>query len=227
MGSYRDWLLIENPNELSESDLRKAVSSMSSAANKRLKRMQNRDIFFGDDRGNDTLSGVKKFSVRGKTLSEVKREFKRVKNFLDNPQSSITGMWKTLKEVKQKWGRTPTKRMKKDYTKMKKQKEKLGDSLETNITKYEELKKWRDTWKYYNKLISDGVWAPTQYDSNQVRKLVYTQVSSQYEYNLSDEETFERIKADLDDSYEKRQIQDELEYRDISTSSFFEFGPSD
>lgn len=227
MGSYRDWLLIENPNELSESDLRKAVSSMSSAANKRLKRMQNRDIFFGDDKGNDTLSGVKKFSVRGKTLSEVKREFKRVKNFLDNPQSSITGMWKTLKEVKQKWGRTPTKRMKKDYTKMKKQKEKLGDSLETNITKYEELKKWRDTWKYYNKLISDGVWAPTQYDSNQVRKLVYTQVSSQYEYNLSDEETFERIKADLDDSYEKRQIQDELEYRDISTSSFFEFGSSD
>ena len=183
MGSYRDWLLIENPNELSESDLRKAVSSMSSVANKRLKRMENRNIFFGDDKGGETLSGVRKFSVRGKTLSEVKREFKRVKNFLDNPQSSITGMWKTLKEVKQKWGRTPTKRMKKDYTKMKKQKEKLGDSLETNITKYEELKKWRDTWKYYNKLISDGVWAPTQYDSNQVRKLVYTQVSSQYEYN--------------------------------------------
>lgn len=227
MASYRDWLLIENPNELSESDLRKAVSSMGSVANKRLKRMQNRNIFFGDDNGNDTLSGVKKFSVKGKTLSEVKREFKRVRNFLDNPQSSITGMWRTLKEVKQKWGRTPTKRMKKDYTKMKKQKEKLGDSLETNITKYDELKKWRDTWKYYNKLISDGVWAPTQYDSNQVRKLVYTQVSSQYEYNLSDEETFERIKADLDDSYEKRQIQDELEYRNISTSSFFEFGSSD
>lgn len=227
MASYRDWLLIENPNELNESDLRKAVSSMSSVANKRLKRMENRSIFFGDDKGSETLSGVRKFSVRGKTLSEVKREFKRVKNFLDNPQSSITGMWKTLKEVKQKWGRTPTKRMKKDYTKMKKQKEKLGDTLETNITKYEELKKWRDTWKYYNKLISDGVWAPTQYDSNQVRKLVYTQVSSQYEYNLSDDETFERIKLELDDSYEKRQIQDELEYRNISTSSFFEFGSSD
>ena len=80
MGSYRDWLLIENPNELSESDLRKAVSSMSSVANKRLKRMQNRSIFFGDDKGDETLSGVRKFSVRGKTLSEVKREFKRVKN---------------------------------------------------------------------------------------------------------------------------------------------------
>ena len=227
MGSYRDWLLIENPNELSESDLRKAVSTMSSVANKRLKRMENRNIFFGDDKGGETLSGVRKFSVRGKTLSEVKREFKRVKNFLDNPQSSITGMWNTLKKVKQKWGRTPTKRMKKDYTKMKKQKEKLGDTLETNITKYEELKKWRDTWKYYNKLISDGVWAPTQYDSNQVRKLVYTQVSSQYEYNLSDAETFERIKSELDYSYEKRQIQDELEYKNISTSSFFEFGSSD
>lgn len=224
MASYRDWMLIDNPNELSDSDLRKAVSSMGSVANKRLKRMENKDIFFGEDKGDDTLSGVRKFSVRGKDIEEVKREFKRVRNFLSNPQSSLTGMWQTLKEVKRKWGRAPTKKMRKDFSKMEKQKAKLGKEMENELTRYEELRYWRETWKYYNKLIDEGIWAPTEYDSNQVRELVYTQVKSENIEKLSDEETWKRIKEKLTSSYEESETSNEV---DISTSSHFDFGPSD
>lgn len=226
MASYRDWMNIDNPNTLDETRLRTAISSMGAAANKRLKRMEGKGIYFGEEIGKDTISGVKKFTVRGKSLTELKNEFKRVRNFLNNPQSSLTGMWKTLKEVKRKWGKRPTKKMKKDFSKMEKQKSKLGKDMENSLTRYEELKRWRDTWNYYNKLIEDGKWAPSEYDSNQVRELVYYQVSEQREYNLTDEETYERILNDLRNDYELIQKQ-RIESEDISTSSLVSMGESD
>lgn len=226
MATYKDWMLIENPNELDEQQLKQAIKSMGNAANKRLKRMENRGINFGEDSGEGTTSGVKRFGIKGKDFQALKNEFKRVRNFLNNPQSSLTGMWKTLKEVKRKWGRSPTKKMRKDFSKMEKQKGKLGKDMETSLTRYEELKRWRDTWKYYNKLIEDGKWAPSEYDSNQVRESVYYQVSEQREYNLTDEETYERILNDLRNDYESIQKK-RMESEDISTSSLVSMGESD
>ena len=226
MASYRDWMLIDNPNELDEKQLRQAIRSMGSVANKRLKRMENRGINFGEDVGEDTTSGVRRFGVKGKNLQALKNEFKRVRRFLDDPQGSLTGMWNTLKEVKRRWGKQPTKKMRKDFSKMEKQKKKLGKNMETNLTRYEELRRWRDTWKYYNKLIDEGVWAPTEYDSNQVREMIYYKVSEQQEYSLSDDETYERIITMLKGQYEELQQRNEDD-TDISTSSFFSMGESD
>ena len=226
MASYKDWMLIENPNELDEQQLKQAIKTMSNAANKRLKRMENAGIYFGEDSGKGVTSGVKRFGIKGKDFQALKNEFKRVRNFLNNPQSSLTGMWKTLKEVKRKWGRSPTKKMRKDFSKMEKQKGKLGKDMESGLTKYEELRRWRDTWKYYNKLIEEGAWAPSQYDSNQVREAVYYQVTEQREYNLTDEETYERILNDLRNDYESIQKQRNND-SGISTSSFVSMGESD
>ena len=230
MASYKDWFNIENPNLLNERSLRKAISSMGSAANKRLRRMEEKGINFGEDKGPNTSAGVKRFSVRGKSLDELKREFRRVRNFLSDPQSSLTGMWKALKEVKRKWGRTPTKKMRKDFSKMEKQKKKLGKAMEDRLTRYDELRRWRETWKYYNKLIDEGIWAPTEQDSNQIREIVYTQVSNSDIDNIDENEIWTNILQRMKNDYEQAQtaLQKEEEEGDtISTSSLLSVGGSD
>lgn len=228
MASYKDWFNIENPNLLNERSLRKAISSMGSAANKRLRRMEEKGINFGEDKGPNTSAGVKRFSVRGKSLDELKREFRRVRNFLSDSQSSLSGMWKALKEVKRKWGRTPTKKMRKDFSKMEKQKKKLRKAMEDRLTKYDELRRWRETWKYYNKLIDEGIWVPTEQDSNQIREIIYTQVSNSDIDNIDENEIWTNILQKMKNDYEQAQTALQKEEGDtISTSSLLSVGGSD
>lgn len=229
MASYKDWFHIENPNLLDERSLKKAISSMGAAANKRLKRMEEKGIYFGDVEGLETLSGVKKFSVRGKSLDELKREFKRVRNFLDNPQSSLTGMKKVLRDFKRTVKKSRAKRLtraeRKEYEKMRKQKETSGITGK-RLTQWEELKQWRETWKYYNRLVEEGYYSPTEYDSTQVREVILANVAYSYEESLTEEETWQRLLNDLQYDYETRKAEEIEENDDISTSSFI-FGSSD
>lgn len=231
MASYRDWMNIENPNSLDEKQLRTAIRSMGAAANKRLKRMENRGINFGEDVGKDTTAGVKRFTVRGKSFQELKNEFKRVRNFLSNPQSSLTGMKKAYKDFKSEVGkaRKLTKRLtraeKKEYNKMRKQKESSGIHKDKRLSQWEELKQWRETWNFYNRLVDEGYYAPSDYDSKQVRESVMAVISYRDEHQLSDEETWQRMLSELQYDYEESQIQ--LDSEDLSTSSFFSMGDSD
>lgn len=227
MSSYRDWMLIENPNELDERQLKEAIKSMGRVANTRLKRMENAGVNFGEETGDDTTSGVRRFGVRGKSFNVLKNEFKRVRNFLNNPQSSLTGMWRAVKEVKRKWGRAPTKKMRKDFSKMEKQKKKLGKSMETKLTRYEELRIWRKTWNIYNRLIEEGIWAPTEQDSDQVREIVYTQIASNID-NLDEDAVWKKVLEKMQDDYEKAQDALQEQSNDsISTSSLISMGGSD
>lgn len=228
MASYRDWMLIENPNELDEQQLRSAIKTMGGVANKRLRRMEKADIYFGEEKGENTTSGVRRFTVRGKSFSDLKNEFKRVRNFLSNPQSSLTGMWNALKEVKRKWGKPPTKKMRKDFSKMEKQKKKLGKEMETKLTRYEELRRWRKTWNIYNRLIQEGIWAPTEQDSNQVREIVYTQVASNDVDDFDEETVWNNVLQRMQYDYEEAQKALEEESEDsVSTSSLVSMGSSD
>lgn len=228
MASYKDWFNIENPNLLDERSLRKAISSMGSAANKRLKRMEEKGIYFGDERGPEISSGVRKFSVRGKSLDELKREFKRVRNFLDNPQSSLTGMKKVFRDFKKTVKKSRAKRLtraeRKEYEKMRKQKETAGITGK-RLTQWEELKQWRETWKYYNRLVEEGYYSPTEYDSTQVRETILANIAYSYEESLSEGETWQRLLNDLQYDYETRKSEEIAEDDNISTSSFI-FGSS-
>ena len=227
-------MTIENPNELTEKQLRQAVSSMGSAANKRLKRMEQRDIFFGDGTDEETLSGVRKFSVRGKSLDEVKREFKRVRNFLSNKQSSLTGMKEVYKDFKKEvvkgrkrvQGKKLTRKEKQEVSKMQKQKEAAGIRTDRTLSIWDELKQWRKVWDYYNRLVDEGEYAPSAYDSNQIRDYILGAVKRAEDENLSDEEVYENILSQVKAEYEYRK-ENELENDVVDTSSFFEFGSSD
>ena len=214
---------------MGEEQLKQAIRSMGNAANKRLKRMENRGINFGEGKGPNTTSGVKRFTVRGKSLDELKREFKRVRNFLKNPQSSLTGMKRVYKEFKERV-RKLSRKEKKEYSRMKKQKMASGMNLEKDISPWEELRRWRETWKYYNKLVDEGYYTPSEYDSSQTRDTILTTISDSYTESLSEEETWERIVRNTIYDYESAR-EAEKDIDDISTSSLInkgiDLGPSD
>lgn len=239
MASYKDWMNLENPNAISESDLRKAVSQMSAAANKRLKRFEKAGINYGNANYFDAISGVRKFGVKGKTLDEVKTEFKRVRNFLNSPQSSLSGMTRAYRafedKVKETTGNGVYHRLNKsetkEYDKMVKQK-KTGkvDEPSGRISKYEKLKRWRDTWDYYNRLVEEGYYAPTAQDSNQIRDTVLAQVYTSYEIDLSEDETWDRILREITLLYETSEGEDiniSMDNGGLSASSMFSIGESD
>lgn len=74
---------------LSKSELRQAVSRLSSAANKRLSRLNKADVVSPAAMEVDESGG--KFSTRGKSELELQIEFRRVSNFLIQDTSTIKG----------------------------------------------------------------------------------------------------------------------------------------
>ena len=80
---------IEELNAMDRSTLAKAVSRLSSAANKRLKRFEGLDLESPATKSIDRSGG--KFGTRGKNLNQLRSEFIRVKNFLGNKTSTIKG----------------------------------------------------------------------------------------------------------------------------------------
>lgn len=89
--------------KLSRSELAKVVSQMSSAANKRLRRLEKTEM--------GTLSyayqkvqQVGDFSVKGKTHGQLQKEFKRAKNFLTSKTSSVGGWRRERAKVRERIG---------------------------------------------------------------------------------------------------------------------------
>lgn len=76
-------------SQLNRSELRQAVSRLSSAANKRLKRLSESGVESLSARTVEQSGG--KFSTRGKGLDELRAEFMRVKDFLKSSTSTVKG----------------------------------------------------------------------------------------------------------------------------------------
>lgn len=88
-----------------DSELRREVTRLSSMANKRIDRLQRNNLettpafqSWENDRG-----GVK-FGVKGKSQDEVKKEYFRVKKFLDDETSTVKGAYNVLKEIARNTG---------------------------------------------------------------------------------------------------------------------------
>lgn len=80
---------IDEFSDLSKSQLREAVSRLASAANKRLKRLQQTGVTSPASLEVSESGG--KFGTRGKSEIELQVEFRRVSNFLRNKTSTVTG----------------------------------------------------------------------------------------------------------------------------------------
>lgn len=94
---YERW---DNLNVFDAKEYRRQVSRMASIANKRIKRLQDRNLtdspayqalFANDDNP--------KFSVRGKTHNEVQQEASKLRRFLTAQTSTIRGIEQNLKDI--------------------------------------------------------------------------------------------------------------------------------
>lgn len=231
MASFRDWMHIEKPNNLTEEDVREAVKSMGKVANKRLKRLEGRDLMFDEEGpiGKEFTAGVRRFSVRGKDREALNREFTRVLNFLKSKRSTITGQWEMYKESRQfEYRHRMTKQEKKNYEKMKKQKESGGRDRAPykKATKWEELKNWNRTFSIYRKLSEEfEMGKGTIYDSGQTQDRIDYLIRNS---NLTDDEIYMQMKSELEGTYEERKSEETRQAaEDRSVSSFFSMGPSD
>ena len=89
-------------NDTNRTDLSHIVSRMASAANKRLKAMEEKDIMYSNSQYPDAIAGVRKFGAAGKTLGQLRSEFKRLHGFLNSTMSTLTGRAKSYYEAKKR-----------------------------------------------------------------------------------------------------------------------------
>lgn len=87
-----------------QKDFRKEVSRLNSMANKRIKRLQESPLKESPALNKWLDDGGQFFSIRGKTQQETRREFYRVKQYLDSSTSSITGTKTVLKTMAENTG---------------------------------------------------------------------------------------------------------------------------
>lgn len=86
---------IKDFNRLNERDLRDLTKRLSSAANKRIKRMETGgDLSPAYDR---IMESGGKISVKDKSFNQLRQEFGRARDFLQSKTSSIKG-WKSTKK---------------------------------------------------------------------------------------------------------------------------------
>ena len=82
-----------------EKELRKQVSRLASMANKRIQRLAQSELTDTPAYKSWEENGAHRFSVRGKTYQEVQAEYWRVKKFIENKTSTVTGAKQVLYDM--------------------------------------------------------------------------------------------------------------------------------
>lgn len=84
-------------DKLTEPELRKVTTKLVSAANKRLKRMEQKGV--KSPAYEEVMTSGGKFSIKGKTEQQVRNEFIRIKKFMQSETGTIKGATKYEKEI--------------------------------------------------------------------------------------------------------------------------------
>ena len=97
MGKYntlRKSLDISDFSKLTDKELREATSTLSSVANKRVERLENRGFKNSIAYANYSKGerGGERFGIRNKSRQEVEIEYRRLRNFLNSKSSTIKGV---------------------------------------------------------------------------------------------------------------------------------------
>lgn len=177
-------------------ELAKVVSTISSAANKRIKRLEQAGQPIGDT--------VPRFSVAGKSRNELMKEFRRVKDFMNAEQLSLGGQSRLARRTAQGLAAAITgegtgKEFKKEYNRIRKL---LGDPMR-NDSKYNTF------WSAYERLAENNpIIRQKQYK--------YRVLGQQIKYmdenpNISKEDLQKKMQADMDSIYADVQKEEEKE----------------
>lgn len=179
MASYKDYISMDPKTlmSMSKKDLAKVVTIMDSAANKRLKRLRTEG--FGDsqaiNRHKASFSSEGKFSVKGLTLQELRKQFIQVKQFLQSKSSDVRGARKIEKELKNRLG--------------------IKGTLDSDTK--------NKLWSAYNHFVEKYGGDPSTkqkaYDSNQIQKDIVDMVNN----DIDDDEIQQVLDDFMREKYER------------------------
>lgn len=198
-------------NDTNRADLSHIVSRMSAVANKRLKRMEEKGIKYSSSQYPDSIAGVRKFAAAGKTLGQLRAEYKRLYGFLNSKMSTLTGRIESYYEAKK---RTAERKG-----------EKFTDSFRDAKEEYYENENIRDSFDSIGEMFAamrNGNWLAkyglSGLDSTQIKE-VFEEVSIEYgQSGLESTDIWENMLNDARNRLIDLTSND-TEYEDISTSS--------
>lgn len=158
MASYKDYINM-SPSQLMKKDkkeLAKIVTIMDSAANKRLKRL--REKGYGDAQAisqhSKMFSSEGKFSVKGASIGQLRKQFVQVRAFLNSKTSNVRGAKKVEKELK--------KRLK----------------IKGELTKEKKSKLWNAYNHFIEQYGGDPSTKQKMYDSTQVQQSIIDMIDA-------------------------------------------------
>ena len=206
---------IETPPELindtNMADLSHIVSRMSAIANKRLKRMEEKGIQYSSSQYPDSIAGVRKFAAAGKTLGQLRSEYKRLYGFLNSKMSTLKGRIETYYEAKKRT--------------FERKGEKFTESFREVREEYYKDVNIRDSFDSIGEMFAamrNGNWLAkyglSGLDSTQIKE-VFEEVALEYgQYGFESIDTWENMLNDARNRLVDLTNNDN-EYEDISTSS--------
>lgn len=171
MAGYKDYLDM-SPKQLmslSRKELAKAVTIIDSAANKRMKRLRQAGVDSPELKSFESTSGAgSKFSVKGKSLNDLRQQFVQTRNFMKAKTSSLGGAKKVQSNLMKRLNIPKGQKLTPDQEKL--------------------------LWKAYNNFVDSYGGDPDNkqkiYDSNQIQVMITEQVRNG--------EDFESIMQNLD-----------------------------
>lgn len=208
---------IETPpnqiNDTNRADLSHIVSRMAAVANKRLKAMEEKGIKYSSSQYPDVIAGVRKFVAAGKTLGQLRAEYKRLYGFLNSKMSTLTGRVTAYYEAKK---RTAEKEGR-EYTQSFREARKEYYESESARKSFDNIGDMFAAMRHENWLARYGL---AGLDSKQVKE-VFEEVSLSYG-NTDDMSTDDWHEMMNDAIYRLRELSDANEnYQDdVSTSQF-------
>lgn len=161
-------------NDTNRADLSHIVSRMASVANKRLKAMEEKGISYSNSQYPDAIAGVRKFGAAGKTLGQLRSEFKRLYGFLNSAMSTLTGRAKSYYEAKKRVAEKQGKEFNETFNQARKEyysNEKLRQSFDNIGAMFAEMR--RGSW-----IARYGL---AGLDSTQIKEL-FEEVALEHDY---------------------------------------------
>ena len=213
--------MIETPPELindtNRADLSHIVSRMAAVANKRLKAMESKGIKYSNSHYPDAIAGVRKFVAAGKTLGQLRSEYKRLYGFLNSKMSTLTGRARSYYEAKKRTAEKEGREYEQTFSEARKE----YYENESARKSFDNIGGMFATMRYENWLARYGL---AGLDSKQIKE-VFEEVSIGYgdPYEMSTDDWHEMMNDALD---RLRKLSDMMmndafhKANDVSTSQF-------
>lgn len=214
--SINDLLEIDEDTlrHMTKPEMRRVVSRMADAANKRLRRLWDAGFMRGRYYGPDSIAGVKKFSTRGLDLQGLHKEYGRLRNFLTSPTSTVTGTRKKVARIREYASHIMNDMRDREAYPVADDEDKsyiYGDEPSSGFRVYSDEEAWEMSLRLFTALRDDergSAFAGLDFDSDQQRAFAYAYIQG-LPANTTLEEMIEGARERLTQMYEDMESEHE------------------